>query len=105
MILIHILSNEEKQAIEIADYLIERKLILNAMIMEKVSLRSQDENGEINATRQVLLMGKTKALLFTTIDEELRKKYSHKMPVLYSVPIVHMDWEQVDELMDKTAKV
>ena len=50
-------------------------------------------------------MGKTKALLFNTIDELLREKYPNNMPTLFSIPIVHMDWEQADELVKETAKI
>lgn len=50
-------------------------------------------------------MGKTKALLFNTIDELLKEKYKDNMPVIYSLPIVNMDWEQSKNLVNDVAKV
>ena len=50
-------------------------------------------------------MGKTKALLFNVIDQLLKEKYPHKMPIIYSLPIVHMDWEQSKELVNEVVKV
>jgi hypothetical protein len=105
MILINIVSKSENQAIEIVDFLIENKLILDAVIFEKVSTRERCENGTVQSLRKILIMGKTKALLFKVIDKRIREKYDHDMPVLFSVPILDMDWEQADRLVNETAKV
>lgn len=105
MIVIHIVAKGEKQAVEIVDFLVENKLILNAVMIEKAVVRSKNQEGELESITQTLIMGKTKALLFNTIDQDLREKYPSDMPVLYSVPIVNMDWEQADELVKETAKV
>ncbi len=105
MILIHIITDNEDKAIEIADFLNEEKLILNSMILENVSIRKRLENGTSRSTDQILIMGKTKALLFNTIDKKLRKKYRNEMPILYSLPIINMDWEQADELIKETIPV
>ena len=50
-------------------------------------------------------MAQTKGLLFDKIDRRLRGLYKQNMPVLYSVPIVNMDWEQADLLKAQTAKI
>lgn len=105
MILTHIISDNLEQTIEIADYLSKKKLILNPIIQEKVKGRRMTKNGKFETVEQYLLMGKTKALLFTTIDKKLRKKYPKNMPTLYSVPIVYMDWKQANELIEETVKV
>lgn len=104
MILLHIISDEEEQAIEITDFLIENNLILDAVLLEKVAVRKK-EKGITKSTSKTLVMGKTKALLFTSIDEMLKNKYKEKMPVIYSTPIVHMDWEQSKELVNEVAKI
>ena len=104
MILLHIISDEEEQAIEITDFLIENNLILDAVLLEKVAVRKK-EKGTTKSTSKTLVMGKTKALLFTSIDEMLKNKYKEKMPVIYSTPIVHMDWEQSKELVNEVAKI
>lgn len=105
MILLHILTNSQSQAIEIADYLIDNKMILEAVIVEQVAIRKKNSSGQNEMVKQVLVMGKTKALLFNDIDLELRKKYPDNMPVIYSIAIVNMDWEQSKLLIDNTAKV
>lgn len=104
MILIHILSKDEDQAIEIVDFLMEEKLILDAVMMEKVFRREKNSEGVIETKEQTLIMGKTKALLFVDIDKRLRSKFKEKMPALYSIPIVNMDWEQANELINETVK-
>jgi len=104
MILIHIVTKEEDQAIEIVDFLMEEKLILDAVMMEKVMRREKNKNGIIESVSETLILGKTKALLFNDIDHILREKYKETMPVLYSIPIVNMDWEQVNELINETVK-
>jgi uncharacterized protein involved in tolerance to divalent cations len=105
MVLLHIIVEEMDQALEIADFLVKEKLILNAVILEKVIARQAGEDGSFQSQNQILIMGKTKALLFNSVDEQLRAKYPQNMPVLYSLPIVNMDWEQSNELIQRTAKV
>ncbi len=105
MILLHVITGDSAQAIEIADFLVEEKLLLNPIIQEQSTGRKKMNNGGFESIPQVLLMGKTKALLFNTIDKKLREKYSDNMPILYSLPIVYMDWEQANELIEETTKI
>ena len=105
MVLLHILTENEKKANEIVDYLLSKKMIINAILLEKVKVRKKTKVGLIQNEEQIMIMAKTKALLFTSIDTLLKQKYREEMPVLYSVPIVHMDWDQADELMQETEKV
>jgi uncharacterized protein involved in tolerance to divalent cations len=105
MILLHVVTKSKRQANEIADFLIEKKLILDAVILEKVGVREKSAEGEVVTVKKIMIMGKTKSLLFPYIDKKLRAKYPDKMPVLYSVAIVNMDWEQANELIQETAKV
>jgi uncharacterized protein involved in tolerance to divalent cations len=105
MVLIHIVTNTEDQAIEITDLLIERKLILNALLIEKANMRKRLKDGTFETHPQTLVIGKTKGLLFNDIDLLLREKYGKEMPTLYSIAIVNMDWDQADELMTETLKI
>lgn len=105
MILLHILTKDEEQANAISEYLIEHKLIFEAVIFEKVIARDLNPAGELISNQKVLVMGKTKSLLFNHIDEKIRENFSEHMPSLYSVPIVNMDWEQSNDLIQSTAKV
>lgn len=105
MVLLHIITNNRDQAIEIVDFLTEDKLMLHAVIIEKLTGRKRGKDGTFQDQDQILVIGQTKALLFNTIDELLREKYKQHMPVLYSLPIINMDWEQSRELINETLKV
>jgi hypothetical protein len=105
MILLHIIADEEDQAIEIIDFLMEKNMIIEAVLLETVSVRKKKENQKPENTTQTLVMGKTKALLFNSIDQLLREKYQENMPIIYSTPIVNMDWEQSKKLVSDVAKV
>lgn len=105
MILLHIMTTSRDQAIEIVDFLTEEKLMLQAVIFENLTVRERAKDGTFQNINQILVTGQTKALLFNTIDKKLRKKYKQKMPVLYSVPIVNMDWEQSDKLINETLQI
>ncbi|TXB67119.1 divalent cation tolerance protein CutA [Vicingus serpentipes] len=105
MVLLHVVSNDENQANEIVDFLTKDKLILEAVILEKVKVRRRNAAGELDTFNQIMIMAKTKALLFNHIADLLKKKYSSNMPSIYSLPIVNMDWDQVNELVKETAKI
>ena len=86
MILIHIIPNEHSHANEIVDLLVEKKLILNAMIMDGVTIRQKNKHGEMENISRPLILGKTKALLFNVIDQSLQEKYGKDKIALYSLP-------------------
>jgi uncharacterized protein involved in tolerance to divalent cations len=104
MILVHIITNDKEKAREITNFLVAERLILDG-ITTKVEKTFRTPDGDIGSEKQFLVRGKTKALLFNTIDQRLRKKYGDDLPTLYSVPIVQMDWRQSSELIEKTEKV
>ena len=105
MVLLHIVSNNENQANEIVDFLTLEKLVVDAVLFEKVMVRKRDKTGVLKNEQQIMIMAKTKALLFNHIDDLLSIKYKENMPVLYSLPILNMDFNQVNELVNETAKV
>lgn len=105
MILIHVLTNDHSQALEISDFLVSKKLVVSAVIIQNAETRTRDSNGKLISENQTFVMGKTKALLFNEIDHQLKAKYNSNMPVLYSVPIVNMDWDQSENLVKETTKV
>ena len=99
MILIHITSPSKAQIIEIIDLLVEEKLILDPVIFEKVILRKKGQNGINKNEDHILAIAKARALLFGKIEYLLKEKYKEKMPDLYSLPIVNMDWKKADGLV------
>lgn len=102
MILVHIITNGKKQALDIVQMLTEQKLMLHAIISKKTVY---EYDHELLKKKQFLIIGQTKGLLFKKINEQLRIAYSHKMPLLYSVPIIYMDDEQTELIREFTAKV
>ncbi|MEZ4936010.1 MAG: divalent cation tolerance protein CutA [Crocinitomicaceae bacterium] len=97
MIFLRISSENRQQIEEIATILLENHLIIDVNVKENIERWNLVMNS-IQKKSIYLLTGKTRANLFTKIDELLRGKFKDRMPELYSLPIVHMDWEQSDQL-------
>lgn len=91
MILLNIICEEQQQATDIAHILLDGRYILDADIRETSKISIKQNDGEYDRCRRFLVTGKTKALLFQTIDKLLIQKYPNNMPELFSVPIVNMD--------------
>ena len=102
MILIHIITEKKKQALEIIRLLTNEKLILNAIISKKTMF--QNEN-ILTKKKQILIIGQTKGLLFKRINDILSSKYAHKVPMIYSLPIIYMKEDQTDFIRVNTAKI
>jgi len=105
MILLHIVTSDQSLISSITDYLIEEHLALDVLVTENTYLRKRNLDSSFVNEKQFVITAKTKALLFETINQKLREKYSYNMPILYSVPIVNMDWEQIKKLQSDIAKV
>ena len=100
MIQLRVSSKSEKQILEIAELLIKGHYAIDLNLLpnhKRVTL----ENGKIAYHDLFLLTGKTKGLLFTAIDNLLNEKYPVDLPEIYSLPIVHMDWEQSKQLVQE----
>ena len=76
MILVHILAKNNEQALEIVEVLTDRKLLLHAMLFEKTVYQKNPATRKLEGLEQVMVMGKTKALLFNTINKLLLKLVS-----------------------------
>jgi len=105
MILAHIIAKDKTQALEIINLLVDKNLLLQAAVSEKMVYEKKDSKGQLTGTKQTLIIGKTKALLFKTINEILKAHFSHNMPMVYAIPIVYMDEELATILRENTAKV
>lgn len=105
MILAHIITKNKEQAVEIIEVLLERKLMLHAAVSEKTVYEKGESNCRLKSTKQTLIIGKTKALLFNDINQILKTYFPKNMPMLYAVPIVYMDEELAIVLRNNTAKV
>ena len=105
MVLVHIISKEETQAMEIVDFLLNRELVLDAWVSEKSWHGRGSGVDSAGRDSSILIMCKTKALLFSAIDEALTEYYGEDMPLLYAVPIVYMNENQAAQLRAGTLKV
>lgn len=104
MVLIHILCSSPAQANNIVDFLIDEKLMLNALVSSKM-LHKRLKNGQNESFEQTLIIGTTKALLFNKIKKSIKKKFLENLPLIYAMPIIYMDEHQNLELQTKTLKV
>lgn len=105
MILAHIIAHNRTQALEIINILMDEKLLLQAAASEKEIYEKKSDDGELICEKKTLIIGKTKALLFSEINNVLKKHFSQNMPMLYAVPIIYMDEELANLLRENTAKV
>ncbi|GMN09817.1 hypothetical protein MTsPCn9_18600 [Croceitalea sp. MTPC9] len=104
MILLHISCNSHEQANSIVDFLIDEKLMIDALVSDSM-LFKQLNLGKKESLHQVLIMGTTKALLFKLITQKIKAKYPDNMPLIYATPIVYMEEEQTKHLQDELKKV
>ena len=104
MVLLRILSKKEETIREIAEMLLREHLAIN------ISVKPNGERLEwVNETAVssplFLLTAKTKGLLFDHISKVLEKRYKDEMPEMYSIAIVHMDWDQARHLANDIVPV
>ena len=105
MISLTIISETSEQSNEIIRLLLKKRLVIEGIIEKNTRSFRLDNKNNIIETDSTRLICTTKSLLFTEIDELLREKYKHNLPILYSVPIANMDWEQSKTLIVKTQMV
>lgn len=97
MIELHIITKKPQQVKEIVELLINEKLITGTTVLDTVSSYKSDQ-GEIETVLTNLLIGRTKAILFNTIEKLLKDKYGDSMPVIYGMPLVNMDLKHSEKL-------
>ena len=105
MISLVIKSESFEQNKEIIRLLLKIQLVIEGTIQKNTFCFRLDNKNNITETNSSVLICTTKSLLFTEIDELLRKKYKNNLPTLFSVPIINMDWEQSKKLIERTQRV
>lgn len=107
MILVHIITQSRSQALEIVDMLLEKNLLFNAMLSRKKVYQKETSHGGLKGTINTLIIGKTRALLFNSINTLLNDTYSvtDQMPSIYCLPIVYADSKSSKELLEQTLDV
>lgn len=103
MITLKICSSDLNQIEEIALFLLKQRLAIDININENIT-RVNLEKEELKKSYVHELNGKTRALLFHDIDQQIKKQFK-PVPEIYSSPIVHMDWEQSKQLAKNIVNV
>lgn len=104
MIQLRISSKDEQSIIRIAEVLIKGTFAIdiNINFNEK---RIELINSEIISTPIFVLTAKTKALLFSKIENELKSIFQNNLPEIYSLPITTMEATQANKVISGTVKV
>jgi len=103
MIVLNIFSKSKTQIEEVVTYLLKEKMISHANI-DWDRNRYFNENGMIIKRKVHLLNCITKALLFTEIDNYLREKFPSETPEIFSTPIVNIDFDLAQKVINQTVK-
>ena len=104
MILLSIESDSKTTIEKAARVLLMENLAINLNIREGTE-RIRIVNGSLQHAPVYELTARTKALLFSFIDERLQKEFADEMPELYSVPLVNINQEQGRQLIVKVNQV
>lgn len=100
------LVSEDKNLLEdIAEDLLRERLIANAMISGAVIFKTISDENEIITDLQYTLKGISKSLLFRKINTWLLAKYEERIPLLYCEPIIMIDPDQTEKILNKLIAV
>lgn len=105
MITIHIITNSETQATQIAEWMLREKLVYQNVDIDYQDTFVLNDHGKLDKSKTFKLQARSKALLFATIEEGLLSKYGSNSPFLYSTPIVGMDSVRSKELVETLRKM
>jgi len=87
-IVILITAKDKKEAAKIAQVLLESKLIACANIIDGVQSLFRWK-GKIDSSEEVLLVLKTKKILFKKIVAKVKSLHSYQTPEIIALPIVN----------------
>ena len=98
MVFLRISSKSKAKIEKIAKILLKEKLAIDLNFKRNIE-RLEYVNNEVRSTKIHLITAKTRGLLFNAIDNRLIEEFGvDNMPEIYSMPIVHMDWNQAKQL-------
>ncbi|WP_025740624.1 hypothetical protein [Aquimarina pacifica] len=100
MVKIYIIPKSKSQAAEITEFLLRGKYLLTVMMLENCVLAKIGTKKQTNRLNSTLISGIIRSLQFNNLNERLRKMYPSNMPILYSIPIIHMDSQQSEAISD-----
>jgi uncharacterized protein involved in tolerance to divalent cations len=104
MIHVTIQTRTEAAAEKLAAHLMEKQLLLfPTMDTDHEELLWQE--GQLTRTRQLLLQGLSKALLYRNIEHEAMHLLGHDLVRMHATPVTNMDPVAQRLLLEQTAKV
>ncbi len=77
--------------------LLKEKLAID-LNFKRHLVRLEWKDDRIQEEKVYLLTAKTRSSLFPYIDHTIKESFSDDMPEIYSLPIIHMDWDQAEKL-------
>lgn len=104
MIAVHIITSSETQALSIAEWLIAGKMAYSTIDIDKQETLEMS-NGQLNRNISYKLQARTKSLLYTTLEEGIKSKFSDNPPFIYSTPIVNMDKDFAQKIIQDTLSI
>ncbi len=104
MIFLRISSPNESVVEQIAELLLKERLVINVNIKRNIERLGLVDDKRFSE-RTTLMTSKTKGLLFPNIDELIRDKFPEDSLEIYSLPIIHMNWEDSKQLREKVQEV
>jgi len=104
MILLNIASESEKTIEKIAELLFAKKLAVDINLKVNVN-RLMFIDNKIQKKPIYIITAKTKALLFSKIEELIKSTFKDHTPELFSLPITTMEIKQAEEIINNTQKV
>jgi len=95
-IVVLVTAKDKKEAVKISRGLLEAKLIACANIIDGIQSLFWWQ-GKIDSSREVLLVLKSKKVLFKKIVAKVRELHSYQTPEIIALPIVngsddYLDW-------------
>jgi len=98
MILFNIIQNDEKKAEEISSFLIQKDYALQTHIDVNTILTSDSKR------KTIRLFFITKALLYNSIEKDIKENYFSNDMIIYATPISHIN-EEYGEILRTKIKV
>lgn len=97
MIQIQIITKRPEQVEEIVVMLINANLMTDVTVTDTAT-SFKGIGAEIETDLTNLIIGRTKAILFSKVEQMLEEKYGDDMPVVYGMPIINMDLRHLEKL-------
>lgn len=101
---LHILSDTEENLKPIAEDLLRKRLLTHITIEGPKKKYGISNTGGLTHTELFRLKGLSKSLLFKKINDRVRQKFNGTFTLLYSEPIIMIDSEHTEMMIDALLK-